>query len=156
MSDDDTAEAEAAIDDPGRLRSMIEPRGAWYRSAKGTDLVGALTGRFPDPEVAALAPHATEFVACIAHAVTPGVDGWIDDWRALVRPWGFDVADVAVPVVLWHGELDDSCPLAHAVWLHARLPHSRLEVQPGEGHLAIGVSHPREMFEALTTAVAEI
>ena len=58
--------------------------------------------------------------------------------------------------VLWHGELDDSCPLAHAEWLHDRLPHSRLEVQLGEGHLAIGVSRTREMFGALTTAVAEI
>jgi pimeloyl-ACP methyl ester carboxylesterase len=155
MSDGDAAEAEAAINDSDRLRRMIEPRGAWYLSAKGADLVGALTGRFPDAEIAALAPHATEFVACIADAVAPGVDAWIDDWRAVVSPWGFDVADVAVPVVLWHGELDDSCPLAHAKWLHDRLPDSTLEVQPGQGHLAIGVTHTREMFDALMTAVAE-
>lgn len=154
MSESEEAEARAAIEDPDALRRLIDPRRAWYGSATGEELMGALVGRFPEVDIAALAPHATEFVSCIAEAVAPGIDAWIDDWRALVRPWGFDVTDVVVPVVLWQGTLDESCPLAHARWLHDHLPTSTLVVRDGEGHLSIGVAHPRQMFHDLTTAIA--
>jgi pimeloyl-ACP methyl ester carboxylesterase len=155
MSEDDAAEAEAAIEDADRLRRMVEPRQVWYVTASGADLVGALSGRFPDVDVLAMAPHASEFVACIAEAVAPGTDAWVDDVQALVTPWGFDLADVGVPVVLWHGELDASCPVAHARWMHERLPRSsRLVVQADDGHLSIGVRDPIGMFALLAEAAA--
>ncbi|MFC6598822.1 alpha/beta fold hydrolase [Kitasatospora paranensis] len=50
-----------------------------------------------------------------------GLDGWVDDHLALARPWGFDPADVTVPVAVLHGTADSSCPPAHARWLLARI-----------------------------------
>jgi hypothetical protein len=46
-----------------------------------------------------------------------GQDGRVDDYLALVRPWGFDVAAIAVPVGVWFDRQDIRSPLAHAEWL---------------------------------------
>ena len=51
------------------------------------------------------------------------------------RPWGFDAADVQVPVRWWHGDNDHIIPHAHGTHLAARLPDCRFETIPGESHL---------------------
>jgi pimeloyl-ACP methyl ester carboxylesterase len=43
-----------------------------------------------------------------------GVDGWIDDCIAMTRPWGFDLAEIAVPTSVWYGVDDVLGPRAHA------------------------------------------
>ena len=62
-----------------------------------------------------------------------GLDGWLDDDIALVRPWGFDLARITGPIALWHGARDTRVPRAHTDWLLARLPTARSYQHPG-GH----------------------
>lgn len=59
----------------------------------------------------------------------------LDDARLFSRPWGFSVADIAVPAHLWHGDADPIVPLAHAEHLAELLPRAELRVRPGESHL---------------------
>ncbi|MGW2399709.1 alpha/beta fold hydrolase [Kitasatospora sp. NPDC001664] len=81
------------------------------------------------PEVGAMLGPA------FAEAVRPGLDGWVDDVRALFgTPWGFDPAEVIAPVRLWHGGLDTLVPPAHAHWLAARMPTAALTLQQDAGH----------------------
>ena len=40
--------------------------------------------------------------------VRHSAEGWIDDVLAFCSPWGFDVADISVPVYLWHGGRESS------------------------------------------------
>ena len=51
------------------------------------------------------------------------------------RHWGFDLADVAAPVVWWHGDGDHIVPFDHGVHVVARLPEAELRVLEGESHL---------------------
>ena len=52
-----------------------------------------------------------------------GLDGWIDDQFAAIRPWGFDVAQITTtPVAIWHGTHDTRMPRAHSDWLAANIP----------------------------------
>lgn len=82
--------------------------------------------------------------AAFAEAVRPGLDGWVDDVRALFAlPWGFDPAEVTVPVLLWHGELDTVVPVTHARWLAARLPGAMVEIEDGAGHAGHFAATPR-------------
>ncbi|MFJ8045473.1 alpha/beta fold hydrolase [Kitasatospora sp. NPDC096147] len=68
-------------------------------------------------------------------AVRPGLDGWVDDVRALFgTPWGFDPAGLSVPVRLWHGGLDTLVPPAHGRWLADRIPDAALTVREDAGH----------------------
>ncbi|MGE7387232.1 alpha/beta fold hydrolase [Streptomyces sp. NPDC004126] len=73
--------------------------------------------------------------AAFAEAVRPGPAGWVDDVVALFGTgWGFDPADVRVPVRLWHGGLDTLVPPAHGQWLAARIPGATLRLQADAGH----------------------
>ncbi|WP_426570833.1 alpha/beta fold hydrolase [Aquihabitans sp. McL0605] len=51
------------------------------------------------------------------------------------RPWGFELADVKVPVHWWHGDADHIIPFEHGVHCVTRLPDAELHVLPGESHL---------------------
>lgn len=43
----------------------------------------------------------------------------------MLRPWGFDLAGIAVPVLLLHGRQDQFVPVGHGEWPAAHIPASR-------------------------------
>jgi pimeloyl-ACP methyl ester carboxylesterase len=63
-----------------------------------------------------------------------GVWGWVDDDLVAVRPWGFAVGDITVPVLVWYGSVDVLVPPAHGEWLAAHVPGCIVKVD-GSGHL---------------------
>ena len=68
-------------------------------------------------------------------AMRDGVAGTAHEAAMFVRPWGFDVGEITVPVVLWHGDDDRNAPLSHAQALADRIPNAELVVWTGMGHL---------------------
>jgi pimeloyl-ACP methyl ester carboxylesterase len=54
-----------------------------------------------------------------------------------LRPWGFDPADVRVPVLLGYGVADERVPVEHGRWWAKQLPAARLEEVPGVGHMVV-------------------
>ena len=65
----------------------------------------------------------------------------LSDIILFTRPWGFEAADVAVPVHWWHGDGDHIIPHAHGEHMAERLPHARFTTIPGESHLGgLGVA----------------
>jgi pimeloyl-ACP methyl ester carboxylesterase len=73
--------------------------------------------------------------------VEPSSDGWFDDDRMWVRPWGFDVSSIRVPVLVWHGEQDRFVAFAHGAWLAAHVPGADARLEPDDGHLTIFERH---------------
>lgn len=63
--------------------------------------------------------------------------GWHDDSIAMVKPWGFDVADIAVPVLLMHGRHDNFVPFGHGEWLASRIPGVDARLSDVDGHLTL-------------------
>jgi pimeloyl-ACP methyl ester carboxylesterase len=76
-----------------------------------------------------------------------GLDGWIDDYLALSKPWGFEPRDIPVPVDVWFGSEDDNSTPAHAEWLLTTLPNARPRNYPG-GHDPDDTTQ-RQIFAAL-------
>ncbi|GAA4910088.1 pimeloyl-ACP methyl ester carboxylesterase [Stackebrandtia albiflava] len=86
------------------------------------------------------------------HGLDSGLDGMIDDDVAYVSPWGFDVAAIAAPVILLHGDADRIVPVGHAEWLAERLPSGHRMILPGEGHISVlsGATAALDRLAALT------
>jgi len=57
------------------------------------------------------------------------------DLVLFTREWGFDLADVAVPVRWWHGDADHIVPFRHGQHVVDRLPDATMSVIDGESHL---------------------
>jgi pimeloyl-ACP methyl ester carboxylesterase len=64
--------------------------------------------------------------------------GWYDDDLAFARHWGFELADVTVPVELRYGRHDVFVPPSHGTWLAAALPHAEVTCWDDHGHLGDG------------------
>jgi pimeloyl-ACP methyl ester carboxylesterase len=98
----------------------------------------ALGGLVSEVDRAAL---TGEFAELLAHsfrrAVAAGIAGWRDDDLAFVRPWGFALSEITVPVSVWQGAEDRMVPYAHGEWLAAHVPAARAHLYPGEGHLSL-------------------
>lgn len=67
-------------------------------------------------------------------ALRYGPDGWIDDVLAFCSPWGIDVSDIKVPVLLWAGEEDVYSPVTHTRWLGDHIPDALVQIPPESAH----------------------
>ncbi len=76
------------------------------------------------------------FERIVPEQAREGVGGSVDDTLAFVRPWGFSLSMIAVPVLLTYGDIDSSCPVAHGRFLAARLPQATVVETSGGGHFA--------------------
>ena len=68
-------------------------------------------------------------------ALTGGLGGMVDDDLAYVAPWGFDPAEVRVPVLVVHGGQDRVVPSSHGRWLAGWSPSAELWRRPEAGHV---------------------
>jgi pimeloyl-ACP methyl ester carboxylesterase len=79
-------------------------------------------------------------------------EGEIEDDVAFTSPWGFELNDIRVPVLLVHGTADRVVPASHALWQHARIPGSELWERPGDGHISVLAAYPDALDWALSRA----
>jgi pimeloyl-ACP methyl ester carboxylesterase len=76
----------------------------------------------------------TDEVVSVQLALASGIEGFWDDSVAELTPWGFDVAQISVPVLLLHGVQDKAVPFSHGLWLAAHLPGAETRFFDDEGH----------------------
>ena len=74
---------------------------------------------------------------CVRDGVGQSLDGWFDDDVAFVRPWGFELGAIRVPVLHWQGEQDKFVPFGHGVWLSQRIPDVDSRLSAEDGHLTL-------------------
>lgn len=86
-------------------------------------------------------------VADLQEALRNGPSGYVADLELLARPWAFSLADIRVPVELWHGDEDEVIPLRHGRYLAGHIAHATLHECPGEGHLVLW-NHLDDILEA--------
>jgi pimeloyl-ACP methyl ester carboxylesterase len=104
--------------------------------ADPTRLVAALSEEMPESDQRVVADAGIQAMLArnYAEAVRISADGWVDDVLAFCSPWGFDLADIGIPVLLWHGEDDIFSPVSHSRWLARRIPGAIVAVEPGSAH----------------------
>jgi pimeloyl-ACP methyl ester carboxylesterase len=74
----------------------------------------------------------------IRQGLEPGVEGWAeDDIATFHAPWGFDPADIRMPVKIWHGTDDTFVPCGQGRWLAQRVPGAEADIRDGDGHMRV-------------------
>ncbi|MEO3939284.1 alpha/beta hydrolase [Dermatophilaceae bacterium Soc4.6] len=112
-----TADLERMAADPSKLLSDD-----W-------ELADADRAVLADPRIQAMAGEM------MREAYRNGVWGWVDDDLAFLQPWGFDLAEIRVPVEVHYGAEDVLVPAAHGAWLAGHVPSAQVTVNKDGGHL---------------------
>jgi pimeloyl-ACP methyl ester carboxylesterase len=88
-------------------------------------------------DAAVLSGDLAEFLVASDQAgLALGSEGWWED-NCMVTPWGFGLADIAVPVLLLHGRQDVFVPFSHGEWLAAHIPGVEARLLDDDGHLTL-------------------
>jgi pimeloyl-ACP methyl ester carboxylesterase len=154
MGEDNVEEFGAALRGEDALRPLLEAFAAAVRATTAEQLAEQMQTLLSPVDVAALTgAYADYLLESFQAGLRPGVDGWLDDDLAFTRPWGFDVAGIAVPVQLWQGDQDLMVPHAHGEWLAARIPGVEARMTAGEGHLTVVDDHVGEVHAWLASRV---
>jgi pimeloyl-ACP methyl ester carboxylesterase len=122
------SEPESLIADLARTAARIKADPMSHVSTLGPELPE------DDRRVVADAGIRALLARNFAEALRDSAAGWIDDALAFCAPWGFDLSDIKVPVLLWHGENDVFSPAGHARWLANRIQTAELRVRPNTAH----------------------
>jgi pimeloyl-ACP methyl ester carboxylesterase len=150
MGEQNVEEFTAALEGPEALEPLLEREAASIRAASPEELRDVLVTLLPPVDRDVLtgerAEHAKEN---IDRALAPGIEGWRDDDLAFVKPWGFDLDEIRVPVLLWQGGQDLMVPVAHGRWLAERVPGVEAHISDADGHLSIAVGRLGEIYDWL-------
>ena len=153
MGEDNVAEFTAAFGGGEELRPFLLREWETFKDVTTDGIVASLGTLLPDVDRAVLTgEYAEDTVASFHEAMRAGVDGWQDDDLAFSQPWGFDLAEISVPVMIWQGSEDLMVPFAHGQWLARHVPGARAHLEDGEGHLSIGVGAIDRMLDELVSA----
>jgi pimeloyl-ACP methyl ester carboxylesterase len=103
---------------------------------------GQIAEQFPTllspVDATVLTGELAEYLAFSEHeGLAPGSEGWWEDGEAQVGPWGFELGDISVPVLIVHGRHDKFVPFGHGEWLAARIPGAEAWLLDDDGHLTL-------------------
>lgn len=129
-------EFRAALAGETAVRALVEQEHAARAAAGPAALRDAWASLLSGVDADVLDGPFVEYFYELLRA-TGGVQGWVDDDLAFVAPWGFDVASIAVPVLVRHGEQDRFVPPAHARWLAEHIPGAEAWITADDGHLTL-------------------
>jgi pimeloyl-ACP methyl ester carboxylesterase len=137
-----------------KIRITIEASAAKLLGATPETLVQALRSILCPVDAAVL---TTDFAGFVLRTVREGIgekrDGVIDDDIAHLTPWGFELSQIRIPVLLMHGEQDQMVPASHGKWLASRIPNVETRFLPDDGHLTISARRIPEVHEWLLEKV---
>jgi pimeloyl-ACP methyl ester carboxylesterase len=156
MAEENHREFGAALAGSAELQAYLEHEAEAYGTVTGEQVAEALGGLVSEVDRAAVTGEFAEFLAgSLRRALSTGIWGWFDDDLAFIRPWGFELDRIRVPVTVWQGGQDRMVPSAHGEWLAAHVPGAKAMLLPAEGHLSIAVAKFGEIVDGLLDAAPE-
>ena len=123
MEEDDVDHNRLLGTDPGEARAKMGKDREEVLATSASDLAPVLGSFLSPADAAALNDEMAEYLTYYDHeGLAPGSQGWWDDACAHVRPWGFQLSDISVPL-LGAARQDKFVPPSDAPM--ARHPHPR-------------------------------
>ncbi len=144
MGPENVEEFGAAARSRDELEAFLERFADGLSTVTGEEVGASLGDLVDDVDRRALTGELAEAMAAMfRRALSTGIAGWLDDDLAFVKPWGFDLTEITVPVSIWQGAHDGMVPFTHGEWLAAHVPGARAHLYDGEGHISLVQQLPR-------------
>jgi pimeloyl-ACP methyl ester carboxylesterase len=138
MDEDDADSNRLLLTDPQAARAKTDKDRDEALATSASDLAQALESFLSPADAAVLTGEMAEFLTYADHeGLAPGSQGWWDDACAHVRPWGFQLSDISVPVLVLHGRQDKFVPFGHGQWLATHIPGAEARLLDDDGHLTL-------------------
>jgi pimeloyl-ACP methyl ester carboxylesterase len=155
MGKDNVREFTVALEGREALEPLARKEAAEMVAAEPEALFDGLSSLLSPVDAAVLTGEFASFLSdSTREACREGIDGWLDDDLTFVRDWGFDVARIEVPVLLWQGDHDLFVPPAHGQWLAQRIPVVEAHLSPEDGHLTLALQRIGEVHAWLAERLA--
>ena len=153
MGPENIEEYEAAMAGPQALEDWLSGHAPATFAITAKDVIASFGQLLPEVDKAALTGELAECMAdSLRRAGQQGIVGWRDDDLTLIRPWGFDLAAIEVPVSVWQGGQDKMVPYAHGAWLAEHIPGARAHLYHSEGHISLVMQMDRILDDLLARA----
>jgi pimeloyl-ACP methyl ester carboxylesterase len=137
MGQDNVDDIKLELSDPAAARVKTEKDWAQFMALTPDDIANGFRSLLTPTDAAVLTGELARFLtSSMQDGLAPGSEGWTED-TCMVRPWGFSVADITVPVLLLHGRQDKFVPFGHGEWLAARIPGVEARLSDDDGHLTL-------------------
>ena len=141
-----------ALKGESALEEWMKVNAVAYIDIKGSDLIEAFGGLIGDADKRALTAEVAEQMAVgYRHSGSVSFYGWVDDDLAFVRDFGFDIAKIDKPVILYQGDDDFMVPHAHGYWLEKKIPNAKLNFVPGHGHISLIFEYRDQIIKEAVT-----
>lgn len=138
MGPENVRDFEAARIGRSALAPLIEEQVVAMASGTAEEIADAFGELVDEVDAAALEGAVADYLArSNRRASVQGAVGLLEDNLQFVRPWGFDVAGITVPVSVWQGAHDLMVPFGHGTWLAEHVPGSRAHLFEDEGHISL-------------------
>ena len=138
MAEENVHEYTAAATSREAYEAYLEEKFIPILTASVDDIADAMGGLLPPADRDAMDRGFAEWLAETFHrAGAQRLAGVVDDGQAAVRPWGFDVGSIGVPVLVYQGRQDAMVPFAHGEWLAAHVPGAEVHLTDEDGHVTL-------------------
>jgi pimeloyl-ACP methyl ester carboxylesterase len=138
MGQDNADDFKLDSEDKAAARVKIEKDREEVLATSAAELVKALQSLLSPVDAATLAGGIAEYLTFTGReGLAPGSEGWWEDSQAQVGAWGFELADISVPVMVMHGRHDKFVPVGHGEWLAAHIPGVEARILDNDGHLTL-------------------
>jgi pimeloyl-ACP methyl ester carboxylesterase len=153
MGAENIEEFEAAMAGTEALEEWLNRNSPSAFGVTADDVIASMGQLLSEVDKAALTGELAESIAeSFRRAGQQGIVGWRDDDLTLIRPWGFDVTAIEVPVSVWQGAQDRMVPYAHGTWLAEHIPGARAHLYHDEGHISLIMQMDRILDDLLDCA----
>jgi pimeloyl-ACP methyl ester carboxylesterase len=150
MGEANVEEFNAAFAGSEELAPLLEHEAAEFRGATPEQIKDVMASVLPPVDAAVLSgDRAAHWKRSSDRALAQGIAGWRDDDLAFVKRWGFELAEIRVPTLLWQGVQDKMVPVGHGRWLADRIPGVEAHISQADGHLSIAVGRLGEIYDWL-------
>jgi pimeloyl-ACP methyl ester carboxylesterase len=132
--------------DEAAARSKLEADREEMLAASAAEQATMLASLLTPADAAVLKDDLADYLLYTGReGLAPGVEGWWEDAVAFARPWGFELSDITIPVLVMHGRQDQFVPFGHGQWLAAHVPGAQARLLEDDGHLTLAVNRVGEV-----------